>query len=79
MEALTFQGKVGISWQMNESDVFKPSTHSDFVSYTGDDIARKGTFYLFFCSHFSTYLFFCCLCDKFWSWKLFCGLFPDCL
>lgn len=44
MEALTFQGKVGISWQMNESDVFKPSTHSDFVSYTGDDIARKGSY-----------------------------------
>ena len=36
-------------------------------------------FSLFFRLHFSTYLFFCCLCDKFWSWKLFCGLFPDCL
>lgn len=44
MEALTVQGRVGISWQMNESDVFKPSTHSDFVSYTGDDIARKGSY-----------------------------------
>ena len=44
MEALTFQGKEGISWQMNESDVFKPSTHSDYDTYTGDDIARKGSY-----------------------------------
>ncbi|WP_231932397.1 MULTISPECIES: SusC/RagA family TonB-linked outer membrane protein [Butyricimonas] len=42
--SLTFRGRVGISGQMNESDNFKPSTHSSFVSYTGKDIARKGSY-----------------------------------
>ncbi len=41
---LTFRGRVGISGQMNESDVFRPSTHSSFVSYTGEDVARKGSY-----------------------------------
>ncbi len=41
---LTLNGRVGISGQTDEGDMFKPSTHSSFVSYTGEDIARKGSY-----------------------------------
>lgn len=41
---LTFRGSIGIVGQTNGGDIFKPSTHSDFVSYTGEDVARKGSY-----------------------------------
>lgn len=41
---LTIRGAFGIVGQINESDVFKPSSHSSFATYTGEDLARKGSY-----------------------------------
>ena len=44
IQELTIRGALGITGQNNEMDIFKPASHSSFASYTGDDIARKGSY-----------------------------------
>lgn len=39
---LKFTGRLGISTVASSSDNFKPASHTDFASYSGEDIYRKG-------------------------------------
>lgn len=41
---LTLRGQVGVTWNDNEANVFKPADHTDFSGYTDSDVMRKGSY-----------------------------------
>ncbi|NML22886.1 SusC/RagA family TonB-linked outer membrane protein [Pseudoflavitalea sp. G-6-1-2] len=41
---LVFRGSLGLRRETDERDIFKPAAHTDFNSYTGSDIFRKGSY-----------------------------------
>lgn len=44
-DAFKMIGRVGVMFQNNKSEVFHPSTHTDFISYTSEElIKRRGLF-----------------------------------
>ncbi len=43
-KSLKLTGRFGITTIGSQSDNFKPASHTSFVSYTGDDIYRKGSY-----------------------------------
>lgn len=40
----TLRANAGVNYQWNESNKFKPRTHTSFESYVGEDIMRKGQY-----------------------------------
>ncbi|MDO5664975.1 MAG: SusC/RagA family TonB-linked outer membrane protein [Bacteroidia bacterium] len=43
-EYFTVRANAGINYQWNESNNFKPRTHTSFETYVGDDVMRKGKY-----------------------------------
>jgi hypothetical protein len=41
---LRFIGRLGITKELSSSDLFKPASHTDFVSFTGEDFFRRGRY-----------------------------------
>lgn len=44
VENLKLSGKIGITANFSEDDNFRPSDHTDFIDYKGDNFLRKGNY-----------------------------------
>lgn len=43
-DILDFRGRLGLTKNTDETDVFKPADHTDFANYSEDDMFRKGSY-----------------------------------
>lgn len=43
-EALRLKGTIGLHHRKDEGVVFKPARHTDFATYSGDNVVRKGSY-----------------------------------
>lgn len=44
LEALRFTGRIGYTYQTDSSEDFKPGDHTDFVTWTGDNFYKRGSY-----------------------------------
>lgn len=45
---LVLRGKFSVASRESRSDLYKPASHTDFLSYTGDDYERRGSYQMGF-------------------------------
>lgn len=43
-EALRLKGNIGLHHKKNEGVVFRPAKHTDFATYSGENVSRKGSY-----------------------------------